>query len=130
MQLLHPRLGRHLGCFPLGFSQQGLPHQSFVGHSVYMAQLTLVVFFKLGEVIQHLGLCEFDSCALCREVSHQGRNEEGSMPRTPNHWRAPKSRNNVVRFFFNAIHLLPKYLRFKYGGAKLVSCLGRNLTSV
>ena len=43
--------------------------------------------------------------------------------------RAPKSHNNVVSFVFKAIDLLPKYLRFKCGGARLVSFLGRNLTS-
>jgi len=95
-----------------------------------MAQLTLVVFSQIGEVVRHSGLCEFHSSALCREVSHQGRNEGGSMPRAPNLLEAPKSRNNVAGFLFNAIHLLPKYLRFKYGGGKFVSCPGRNLNAV
>jgi len=36
----------------------------------------------------------------------------------------------MSQVFFNAGHLLPKKLRFKNGGAKLVSCTGRNLTSV
>jgi len=97
----------------------------FVGHSEYMTELTLVVFSQL-KVVRHSGFFGFHSYALCREVSHQGGNDGGSMPHTPNHWGAPKSRNKV--FFFNAIHLLPKYLRFKYGGAKLVSCPGCNLT--
>jgi len=92
-----------------------------------MAELTLVVFSQL-EVVRHSGFFGFHSCALCREVSHQGRNDGGSMPHTLNHWGAPKSRNKV--FFFNAMHLLPKCFRFKYGGAKLVSCPGCNLTSV
>jgi len=93
---------------------------------------TSVVFSQLGEVVRHSGLYKFQfhSCPLCLELSHQGRNKGASMPRAPNHWGAPKSRNNVVNFFFNAIHLLLKYLRFKYGGAELVSCPGRNLTSV
>jgi len=98
--------------------------------TLYMAQLPFVVFSQLGEVVRHSGLYEFYSCALCREVSHQGRKKGASLRRTPNHWGGPKSRNNVVNFFFNPIHLLPKYLRFKYGGAELVSCPGRNLTSV
>jgi len=50
------------------------------------------------------------------------------MSRTPNHWGALKTRKKS--FYFNAIHLLAKYLRFKYGGAKPVSCPGNNLTSV
>ena len=92
-----------------------------------MAQLTLVVFSQLEEVVRHAGLYEFHNCALCREVSHQGRNKRASMPRAPNLWGARKSRNTVVNFFFNAIHLLPKYPRFKHGGAELVSCLGTHL---
>jgi len=44
--------------------------------------------------------------------------------------RAPKSHNNVESTFFNTIHLLPKDLMFEHGGAKLVSCPGRHLTSV
>jgi len=45
-----------------------------------MAQLTLVVFFELGEVVRHSRLCDIHSCARCREVSQQGRNVGGSMP--------------------------------------------------
>ena len=52
------------------------------------------------------------------------------MPRAPNHWVPPKSPNNVTNFFFNTVHLLPKDLKFEHGGAKLVSCPRRNLTSV
>jgi len=80
-----------------------------------MAQLTLVVFSQL-EVVRYSGFCGFHNCGLCREVSHQGRNDRGSMP------RAPKSCNKV--FLSVQHHLLPKYLRFKYGGAKLVCALG------
>jgi len=36
---------------------------------------------------------------------------------------APKCPNNVTSTFFNTVHLLPKDLRFEYGGAKLASCL-------
>jgi len=43
--------------------------------------------------------------------------------------RAPKSPNNVASTFFNTVHLLPKDPRFEHGGAKLVSCPGRHLTS-
>ena len=38
MQSLHLGLGRHL--VSREFSQQGLPHQSSVGHSAYLAELT------------------------------------------------------------------------------------------
>jgi len=43
---------------------------------------------------------------------------------------APKGLNNVTSTFFNSVHLLPKDLRFKYGGAKLASCPGCHLTSI
>jgi len=44
--------------------------------------------------------------------------------------RAPKSLNNITSTSFNTVHLLPKDLRFEYGGAKLASCPGRHLTSI
>jgi len=53
------------------------------------------------------------NCTLC-----QGRSEGGNA-------RAPKSPNNTASTFFNTVQLLPKDLRFEYGGAKLASCLGR-----
>ena len=43
---------------------------------------------------------------------------------------APKSPNNVISTFFNTAHLFLKDLKFEHGGAKLVSCPGRNLISV
>ena len=50
----------------------------------------------------------------------QGRHK----PRAPNRWRAQKSHNNVASFSFNRVHSFPKGLRFKHGGAKLISCSG------
>ena len=58
------------------------------------------------------------NCTLC-----QGRSEGGNA-------RAPKSPNNTASTFFNTVQLLPKDLRFEYGGAKLASCLGRHTTSL
>jgi len=43
---------------------------------------------------------------------------------------APKSPNNVSNTFFNAVHLLPKDLRFEHWDATLASCPGRHLTSL
>jgi len=37
------------------------------------------------------------------------------MPLKLNHWGVPKSPNNVASTFFNAVHLLPKDLRFEHG---------------
>jgi len=50
------------------------------------------------------------------------------VPAVPNQLGAPKSPDNVVSTFFNAVHLLPKDLTIEYWGAKLVSCPGRHLT--
>jgi len=44
--------------------------------------------------------------------------------------RAPKSSYNVTSPFISTVRLLPKDLRFEHGGAKLVSCPGRHLTSL
>jgi len=41
---------------------------------------------------------------------------------------APKSHSNVTSTFFNTLQLLPKYLRFERGDAKLASCPGCHLT--
>jgi len=66
--------------------------------------------------------------------SAQGRNEGvqggGTIPGRRITAGAPKSLNNIASTFFNAVYLLPKDLRFEHGGAKLVSCRGRHLTSV
>ena len=43
---------------------------------------------------------------------------------------ASKSPNNATRIFFNAVHLLPKDLRFEHGDVKLPSCSGSRLTSL
>jgi len=52
------------------------------------------------------------------------------MLQTSKHWDAPKRSNNVASICFNAVHLLPKDLRSKYGGAKLVSYPGHHPASV
>ena len=64
-------------------------------------------------------------------------NKGSTILRAPNHcgraeWLrgAPKSPNIVTIFFFNAVHLLPKDLRFEHWGPKVASCPGRHLTSI
>jgi len=47
----------------------------------------------------------------------------GTIPRAPNHYGGAKNT------FFNAVHLLPKNLRFEHG-AQLVSYPGRHLISL
>jgi len=69
--------------------------------------------------------------------------KEGAIPRATSHYGAPNqcserpmaagvpaSPNNVTSTFFNMEHTLPKDLSFAYGGAKLASCPGRNLSSL
>ena len=87
------------------------------------------MFSQFEEVFRPSGLCEFHSCIICREVSHQWRSEGGTM-RGRNHWGADAEKSQQCRKLFLQCSLLPKYLKFKYGGAKLVSCRRRNLTSV
>jgi len=70
----------------------------------------------------------------------QGLNEggkRGTISRVPSHYggaeslRGPvKSSSNVTSTLFNAIYLLPKYLSFEHGIAKLVSWPGGHLTSL
>ena len=42
----------------------------------------------------------------------------------------PKSPNIFTSTFFNTVNFLPNDLRFRLGGAKLVSCPGHRLTSL
>ena len=58
------------------------------------------------------------------------RGEGGTISRARNHCWGPKGHNNVICTFFKTVHLLPKDLRFEHGGAKLVSCPRRHLTSL
>jgi len=75
-----PRPWTTSGSLSCGFGQKGLLHQSFVGHSGYICPTNVVLFSQLGHVVQHSWSCEFHSCALCREVSHQGRHEGAPCP--------------------------------------------------
>ena len=43
--------------------------------------------------------------------------------------RGAKKSQQCDKHFFKTVHLLPKDLRFEHGGAKLVSCPGRHLTT-
>jgi len=129
MQLLHPSLGRPLGRFPVDLARRTCL-TSLSGAFWIQGRTNVVVIFQFGEVVLHSGPCEFHSCALCCEVSYQGRNKGGTVSRESNHWVAPKSPNNVASVFFNTVLLLPKDLRFEHGGAKLASWPGCHLTSI
>jgi len=55
----------------------------------------------------------------------------GAIPWAPSHYGgAEKSQQYITSTFFNTVHLLPKDLSSKQGGAKLTSCSGRHLTSL
>jgi len=60
----------------------------------------------------------------CRGVTRRGKGGTIPIP------QAPKCPNNVTSYFFNAVHLLPKDLRFEHGGAKLASCPWRYINSL
>jgi len=71
MLLLHLGLGRHLGRFAVGLaSRTCLTSLSLAFWT--RGRTNIVVFPQLGEVVRPSRLCEFYSCTLCREVSHQG----------------------------------------------------------
>jgi len=84
------------------FSQQELPRHFPVAFWTY-GRTNIAVISRFWEVVRNSGLCEFHSCALCREVSRQGRDEGGKGHTSPGRritgdWRAPKSPNNVAGF--------------------------------
>jgi len=66
----------------------------------------------------------------------QRRNKGGAIPQAPNHYGGAESlwvRRKVPtmsQLLCSTAHLLPKDLRFEHGGAKLVSCTERHLTSL
>ena len=71
--------------------------------------------------------------------TEQERNEGGkgsTIPRAPSHWGGRRltaggaKKSQLTSTFFNTVHLLPKDLRFKYGGTKLASFPGRQLNSL
>jgi len=65
--------------------------------------------------------CIHGSAQKFLQGGNQWRNKRDTIPRTP------KSSNNVASTFLN---MLLKDLRFEHGGAKLVSCPQRYLTSL
>jgi len=96
-----------------------------------------------GKLFANVDICSFLHAALW--FNQQGCNEGArgrNYPGAESLWSAeilrgrrmiagtPKNPNSVTRTFFNAVHLLPKDLRFEYGGAKLAFCPGRHLTSL
>jgi len=62
----------------------------------------------------------------------QGRNDRGAGGHNSPGPKSLPGRRKVQTmseaFFFNAVNLLPKDLRFEHGGVKIASCPGRNLT--
>jgi len=87
---------------------------------------------------------QYENTWLASRVLNEG-GKGGAIPRAPNHYGAPnhsvgrrmtaggaekKSPSNVTSTFFSAVHLPSKDVRFEYGGAKLASCPGRQLTSL
>jgi len=68
----------------------------------------------------------------CNQGGHRGNNSQGAKSRWERRMTAgaSKSPNNVTSIFFNAVHLLPKDLRFEHWCAKVASCPGRHLTSL
>ena len=92
--------------------------------SVYEAPTRLLVFLRKCEEIYESEITT--SMGLTRVGG-----KEGAIPRAPNHygsaewlWGLPKSPNNAASSFFNALHLLPKDLRFENGAPNLLLAPG------
>jgi len=50
--------------------------------------------------------------------------ERGTILREANHYGGAENLNSITSAFFNAVHLLPKDLRFQHGGPKLLLAPG------
>jgi len=57
----------------------------------------------------------------CRSVTMW---ERGTILREANHYGGAENLNSITSAFFNAVHLLPKDLRFQHGGPKLLLAPG------
>ena len=79
MQLLHLGLGRPLGRSPVDLASRTC-FTSFSWGFWIQGRTNVVVIFQFRELVLHSGLRNFHSCALCCEVSHQGRNEGSQCP--------------------------------------------------
>jgi len=58
------------------------------------------------------------------------RGERGHNPPGAESMLGTKKLQHCHKHFFKTVHLLPKDLRFEHGGAKLVSCPRRHLTTL
>jgi len=66
-----------------------------------------------------------------RVLHKQRRNEGGkgvTIPRAPNRYGSAEKSQQCRKYFLQQHICFPKGLKFKHGGAKLVSCPGRHLT--
>jgi len=68
-----------------------------------------------------------DDFYLLHNTSDVTRVARGHDPSGADHY---KKYQQCHKHFFKTVHLLPKDLRFEHGGAKLVSCPKRHLTSL
>jgi len=100
---------------PFGHASTGHTLQFFLGY------FQALCFSRFMWQMEHLLLKLLGRFSFFRGVTRGST--RGTIP------RAPKSPNNITSAFFNTVHLLPKYLSFEHGGAKLASCPGRHLTS-
>ena len=102
--------------------------KQYKGFSVFISTL-----FYRTQLIWERSWNEFWINIVCRGVTRGER--EAQFPGrqitmgAPIYCGALKSPNSVTSTFFNTVHLVPKDLRFKHGGAKFASCFGRHLTS-
>ena len=101
MQLFHLGPWRHMGLA----SRACLTSLSW---AFWIHGRTAVVVFSQVEAVRYSGLFEFHSCALCREVSHQVRNDGDTMPRAANHWGGAVKSQQCPKFSLQCTTFTPK----------------------
>jgi len=118
MQLLHLGFGRPLGCFPVDLASRTCLTSLSWAFWIH-GRTNVVLISEFGEVVLHSGFCEFHSCALCCEVSHQGRHEGEQCPGRRITGGAPKSRK-MSQVFSSIQHIYSqKTLGSNMGAPKL-----------
>ena len=128
----HLGYGRPLGRFSVGLASRSCFASLLRGiRHTWPNYCNVAMISQIGEVFRHSVLCEFHSCALCHEVSHQGLN-----PRVRGHITSGAEllgRPKVLtmsQVLFSMQCIILKTPLFRTCGAKSASCPGRHLISV
>jgi len=92
------------GSLSHGFSQQDLPHQSFEGHSGYLAELTWLCSLNSKKCFDLQGSANFTAAQFVAKCHISGVAGAAQCAGGITGGRTPKSPSNVASFFFNAVY--------------------------